>query len=234
MLLVVVAACGGSSTPKPDAAPPPFTLYLNFEGVTLEPSTGTDDAATNMSVLVTSETTVPPYLVGVADRDTTIATIVTNTQARFAPFNVSVVTDRPAGLDYFMIVFTGAPSVIFGPGQGTGVSAVTTFPCMDTTPMAPTLDGIGFQFQNGTTSDAYGPGERGNLAIPVVALAQNINPTTANGDCLCFASADCQLNEAACTIGGAGTAVDTTNGCPGAPATEDEMSLLAGVLGTAQ
>jgi hypothetical protein len=177
---------------------------------------------------------VPAYLVSVATRDTTIASIVSETQARLAPFDVDIVTARPTALDYFMIVYTGQPSVVFGPGQGTGVSAVTTFPCSNpSAPGAATPNGIGFQFQTDATKDVYLPIARGNLAIPVIALAQNINPTTTNGDCLCFAASTCGLGTTACTIGGPSTPVDTAHGCTGAPASEDEMSLLVGVLGAA-
>jgi len=219
----------------PDAGPPPFTVYLNFEGVTLAPTmAGMDNAATNLSSIVTASTTVPPYLQGVATRDTTIASIVSETQARFSPFHVDVVTERPAALDYFMIVYTGQPSVVFGPGNGAGVSAVTSLPCSNPSGGAAAVpNGIAFQFQSAATSDQYMPIARGNLAIPLVALAQNINPTAATNDCLCFAAANCGLGTTACTIGGPGTPVDTAHGCSGAPASEDEMALLVQTLGAA-
>jgi hypothetical protein len=213
---------------------PTLTVYLNFDGATIEPAMpGADDAASNHSSIVMSETVVPPYLMGVTTRDTTIASIVSETTARFSPFDVAVVTDRPASLDYFMIVFTGLPSVVFGPGQGTGVSAVTNFPCQNTTPQPPNPNAIAFMFQSDAMMDQYGPVQRGNLAIPAVALAQNIQPTTKSGDCMCYSAAGCGLPSTACTIGGPGTPVDTPHACPGVPATEDEMSLLLAAFGAA-
>jgi hypothetical protein len=234
MLVVAAAACSSGHTTSPDAAPPGFTIYLNFDGVTLQPAMlGGDDAATNRSSIVTAQTVAPPYLQGVATRDTTIASIVTAAKTAVAPFNVAIVTDRPTSLDYFMIVFTGQPSVVFGPGGGNGVSAVTTFPCMQSPAGPANPNSIGFQFQSAPGGDAYGPVARGNLVIPVVALAQNIEPTTTNGDCLCFAAAGCGLGTSACTIGGPGTPVDTAHGCAGAAPTEDEMALLAALFGAA-
>src|SRR5580765_3071042 len=204
--VLVLAACGSGSSKKPDAGPPPFTLYLSFDGETISPAAN-DDAATNMSSIVSTQKIVPAYLNGVATRTTTIASIVSRTQARFAPFHVDVVTTRPDALDYFMIVYTGTPDVVFG-GGASGVSAVTTQPCMQTPAGAPHPNGIGFQFQSAASSDAYTPVERGNLAIPVIALAQNVDPTTSATDCLCFASPSCNLPNSVCTIGGPGTAVD--------------------------
>jgi hypothetical protein len=237
MLCLGTVACGSGHTAKPDAppdAPPPptLTVYLSFDGETIEPAmTGADDAATNHSSIVSSETVVPPYLMGQTSRDTTIASIITETKARFSPFNAAIVTDRPTSSDYFMIVFTGQPSVVFGPGQGSGTSVVTNFPCSNTTPLPPTPSSIAFMFQSGPTTDAYNPVERGNLAIPAVALAQNIQPTTQTGDCLCFSAAGCGLPSSTCTIGGPGTPVDTAHACAGSPATEDEMSLLVAAFG---
>ena len=231
---VVLAACGssGSSTKKPDAGPPPFTVYLSFDGETISPASGDDDAATNMSSIITMQKTVPAYLSGVANRDTTIASIVSETQARFAPFNVEVVTTRPTALDYFMIVYTGTPDVVFGSGAN-GVSAVTADPCMQTPAKPANPNSIAFMFQSAATSDTYGPVERGNLSIPVVALTQNIAPTSQNGDCMCFAAASCGLPATECRIGGPGTPVDVAHACSGATSTEDEMSLLVGVFGAA-
>jgi hypothetical protein len=232
---MAVAACGSSSKPTPDAGPPPFIVYLNFEGVTLETTTGDPDAASNTTSIVSAETVVPAYLAGVAARDTTIASIVTETKARFAPFHVEVVTDRPASLAYFMIVYTGQPSVVFGPGTGNGVSAVTQDACSNATGSSATqfLNGIGFQFQSDASSDTYTPIERGNLALPVVGLSNGIPPTKKNGDCMCFADASCGLPAAQCTIGGAGTTVDTANACTDAGTTVDEMAVLTALLGTA-
>jgi hypothetical protein len=94
-------------------------------------------------------------------------------------------------------------------------------------------NGIGFMFQSAASSDTYTPLERANLAIPVVGLSMGIPPTTKNGDCMCFAANGCGLANTACAIGGPGTPVDTAHACSDAPATDDEMSLLTALFGTA-
>jgi len=204
-----------------------MTVYLSFGGEMIQPATaGADNAAMNMSSILTAAKTVPPYLDNVATRDTTIAQVVSETQARFAPFDVAVVTDRPTSGDYFMIVFTGEPGPILGAGTN-GTSAITTESC----PTGPNPNGIAFQFQSGTSADAYVPVQRGNLSIPAVALAQLVPPTSMTNDCTCWAATGCGFPTTPCTIGGAGTPVDTAHACPGAPATEDEMSVLTGIFG---
>jgi hypothetical protein len=205
-----------------------MTLYLSFDGETIQPTTpGNDNSAMNLSSIVSAQKTAAPYLNNVATRADTITQIVSETKARFAPFDVAIVTDRPTSGDYFMLVFTGEPKPFLGVA---GPLATTSESC----PTGPNPNGIAFEFQDGTTADVLTPAQKGNIAIPAVALMQLIPPTTVAGDCLCWAAASCApVNTATCTIGGAGTAVDNPHSCPNSPTSEDEMSLLQGVFGTA-
>ena len=233
VMVAVVVACGDNVAgplPQPDAAPPSLRVYLSFDGVTLVPpvSGSAPSSRSNTTSVVTMPTTVPAYLSGVAGRDGTIAMIVRETTARMAPLDVEVVTVRPLG-DYFEIVYTGAPSVV---GLASGTSSVAYFGCTATPPdLAPHHDGVALMFQSDATGDAYLPVFRGNLAVAVLGLENNIPPTSEATDCMCFASNQCNALAQACTIGGPGTIVDVANACPGAPATVDELSLFVAEFG---
>jgi len=229
MFVVMAAACGSGHTTKPDAPPlPTMTVYLSFDGEMIQPTTaGNDNAAMNLSSIITTAKTAPAYLNNVPTRADTIAQIVSETQARFAPFDVDIVTNRPTSGDYFMIVFTGEAKTVLGTN---GASAITTENC----PTPPNKNGIAFEFQNGSTSDTFTPVQKANLTIPSVALAQLVPPTSTAGDCMCWSATSCApVGTTPCTIGGAGTVVDAPHSCSGAPGTDDEMSLLQGVFGTA-
>jgi hypothetical protein len=231
VLVIAFAACGDNVAgppAEPEAGPPPLRVFLAFDGVTLQPGTATS-SNTNTTPFVTTTTTVPPYLDGIATRGATIDAIVAEATKRLAPLNLEIVTTRPVG-EYFMIVVTGPASVI---GFSNGTSAVAYIGC---TAMPPDLahhhDGIALMFQSSAgTTDQYGPAFKGNLVLGALALENGVPPTTSPTDCLCWAAAGCGANTQACTIGGAGTAVDVPHSCPGTAATDDELGLLVAEFG---
>jgi hypothetical protein len=239
--LLLVVACG-TSRPQvgPDAAPdgpPPapdegLVIYLNYEGVTLNPTPGAPEASTNTTNVVSAVTTVPPYLMGDASRATEIATITAEVKTRLASLDVSVVTDRPAVPGYYMIVVSGAASVL-GAGWETadGTSSVTFFGCTATPPVTANPHGISFLFQSSKTADVFTARQKANGALANLALAQGFSPTLKKNDCLCLVDASCGFDDVACTIGGASTPIDAMHACPGAPATFDEDAALLATFG---
>lgn len=97
----------GTDTDSPKR-PPCSVVFLNFDGVTLTP--GEDDATLNTSSIFFSELfDVPlmPFGPGAPE----VADLV---RAHLDPFNVCVVTDRPDGGDYDMVVVTSTPSPVKG------------------------------------------------------------------------------------------------------------------------
>ena len=73
---------------------------------------------------------------------------------------------------------------------------------------------------------------KGNLVVGALGMTAQIAPTTSASDCMCWTASGCTGSPGApCMIGGPNTAVDTTNACAGAAATEDEMSLFVAAFG---
>ena len=217
----LIAACGPSATP-PDAHAPRATVYLNFDGVMLTP--GSDLASANTSAIVTTPTTLPRYLDGASDRQSRVDAITAAVEARLAPYDVEVVTARPSAHGYTMIVVTGDSTAVAG---ASGISALAAIGCT-----APDLHGIGFLFQSSASADTYGPDFKGNLSLAILGFEYLVPPTSTPKDCMCWAASACGDNETPCTVGPAGTAVDTAHACAGAPATIDEGALFTAALGT--
>jgi hypothetical protein len=197
-------------------------LFMNFDGVSL--TMGTDEASTNTSTIVTAPIALPPYLDGAADRQTRIDAIATATRTRLAPYDVELVTARPADAGYAMIVVSGDSKAVAG---ASGVSALVTNGCAGADP-----HGIAFLFQSSASADVYGPELKANLVLAMVGFEHQLPPTSKAGDCMCFAATSCTQPEKACTVGAAGTTVDTANACSGAPSTIDEGALFTAALGT--
>jgi hypothetical protein len=228
--VVLLAACGGGGSAAtvdaaPDAKAKPRTLLLAFDDILISP--GTDDATMNTSSLVTDGVVLPRYLDTATDRATRIATIVSTAQAILAPYNIEVTTTRPHVGNYMLLVYTGSSSLI---GQPDGITSI--FPhCLTG---GPNEVNVGFSFEQNTndTNPDFTPAYRGSLAAVMVGTTFGIPFTTVDGDCMCFVDAGCTSDWMnTCTIGGAGTAVDATDSCSGAPATIDENGLFLAALG---
>lgn len=106
--------------PTTDAHPPAaYTVYLNFDGVTL--TKGDDDSRINQSGLPPNAMlVVPRYMPNDTEpvRQGRIDLIVGYVTRALAPYSVDVVTTRPATGDYEMMVIGGDP-VTLGYKAGT-------------------------------------------------------------------------------------------------------------------
>jgi len=154
LVVTVFWACGddGGGTKPPDAAmrdaamadtdAPAFNcmtsptagthkLFLQFEGVML--TKGTTSAPLNQISFFNDtvmSATIPVWKAAVADRADQIASIVCNVREVLFPFDVEVVTTRPASGDYDMVVFGGEPGDLgFQTGTGTAYAAVSGIDC---------------------------------------------------------------------------------------------------------
>jgi hypothetical protein len=115
--VLLVAACGGGSgdddavippdatATSPDAATCPtdaaFTFYFNRGGGTY--TTGPDDPAANVSVIVPADA---PAAAAWAGDDDGWATLLACARAALAPFDARIVETEPTAGDYSEIVFT--------------------------------------------------------------------------------------------------------------------------------
>src|SRR5262245_38885744 len=80
----------------------PHTIFLNFDGVTLESGAWTDDATMNHTVFPDLGGDWPPF--GDEAGSALRAAIMTGVRADFDPFGVEVTDTRPASGLYTMVV----------------------------------------------------------------------------------------------------------------------------------
>lgn len=226
LALALVIGCGSShnnsvAADAPTDGPPilahTHTLFLDFDGVTL--GSGSDDATMNTSALVTGPTTLPSYLGsdGSADRGSAIAAIAAEVEDILEPYQVTVVTARPASGTYMMVVTTDAPS--------------SKLQCTDCPGDAPADCGavdspIAFNFGGGSALPLHGvtADTVAELGLTVLGIPTSAVPN----DCMCFSDANCTFPPSMeCTIGGAGTAISQTKpGCPATGTVMDENGLF--------
>lgn len=98
-------------------------IYLNNckpNGCQVTP--GQDDSRTNRSSVPNRSSTVTPF----AYSDAVWTQVVECVKQTYAPFNVQIVTDRPATGDYHMAIVAGRPTDI---GMQNGVGGVSPFSC---------------------------------------------------------------------------------------------------------
>lgn len=118
------AASGGSGASGQAGSPScmattapssPPSIYLAFEGATLESvADGLDDATQSAFSLVSSSTSYPPFLANAPDRQARIDQLVTDMRLALGAYAVEITTTRPAG-DHMMIVFAGQDAgVLYG------------------------------------------------------------------------------------------------------------------------
>jgi hypothetical protein len=243
MMIVVCAACGGGAA-SPDATPsiidacprtavpdgaagecvaPPspatggtFVVFLNFEGATITHGNA-DDASTDTSFLVQNTFLVGRFLGSRPDRDARIAEIVSLVAETFAPFDVSIVTTRPAAGTYAMVVFGPTAGTFSDIGSYPSEFGMSPFNC------GFTKNSIGFVFDTADPEIAH----RAAVAAIVgpLGLPQSFTPD----DCLCVSDngvCDPAHPCRTCTLSRA-TPVDTICG----PTTSDEPLRLRNELG---
>jgi hypothetical protein len=214
---VAVDAQTRCSAPTADAnAAAKYTLYLNFDGVTLTPCRN-PDARTNCSNLVQADTTFPPFMIGNPDRDGFISSIASNVRDGVAPYSIDVVTTRPAAGNYYMIVVGGTPDLVGATpdtaGQAPHSCIIESF----------NLVSIDFDFGEQRSSFEYASSFLSDLAM-FASLPATSGPPE---DCACrncIYSAD-----AICSFGAASPVVTDPHGCGQTIA--DEPAMLKAVFG---
>lgn len=198
-LLLVAAACGGSSSsgsgPKPASGA--HVLFLQADGQVL--TAGPDDPATNTSQLVSGTTTLPAYRAGDGARAAQVRAIVDEVKAVLAPYDVLVTTTRPASGGYDLVVLGGTATQA---GLPAGVLGAAPVDCTGARPHH-----VGLVFDAATGHDAA------RQVIGALGLGHAVPASTDAGDCMCVANAKCTALAAACTVGGPGTTVDVNAGC---------------------
>jgi hypothetical protein len=120
------------------------TVYLNREGGTI--GAGDDDASQNVSSVIdgyADSVKVPAWKGG----EKRWGQVVECVKQGFADFNVDVVTERPDGGDYIMMMVGGRPSLV---GYGSSVGGVSPY----TGEVVP--DAVGFVFAAGDDYDLEG------------------------------------------------------------------------------
>jgi hypothetical protein len=192
-LAIIDAPTGGTVDPAIDA--PPATplcasrqVYLNFDGVTL--TKGLSDATLNKASWLNNVQTgtAPPYLKGVADRLTTIQSIVDGVRTQLAQFPITVVTTRPASGEYVMIVFGGKQGTI----GSRFPAAVNQLDCGDA------------QHNDvAWVADTVAPVQHAvNTVIGAIGFGLGLTATTDPMDCMCGWDNTCtSVDTAPCKLG---------------------------------
>lgn len=165
-------------------------VYLNFEGATLSRGMASDARANTASWIGRTDGraqgTVPRYRSGAADRDSQIATIISNVRAALAQFPVIVVTDRPASGDYVMVVFGGVNTDL-----GTPYTIATNeLDCGDAN-----------RNDVAWVSDTTASAKVDDYAIGAIGFGLGLTATTSTTDCMCGWANGCrQPVDTQCTL----------------------------------
>ncbi|MBL0219705.1 MAG: hypothetical protein IPQ07_38295 [Myxococcales bacterium] len=110
----------GTGTPGVTALAQSKIVYLNKNGVTLQP--GNNDARTNRSTLATQATTIPAWNVAPATWTATVNCM----KELFAPFDVTITETDPGAAQHIEAVFGGSPGQLGMPNGVAGVSPFTS------------------------------------------------------------------------------------------------------------
>jgi hypothetical protein len=197
-MLLCLAACGGSSSASgPNPPSGANVYYLNFEGQSL--TAGPDDPALNRSQLLSGSVTLPAYLAGDAQRGTKIQSLVTEVQSILAPYDIAVVTSRPASGSYDMLVAGGSSQQA---GLGAGLAAVAVIDCAGTLPRH-----ISLVFDLSTGHDAA------RQVVGSLGISHGVSASTSSTDCMCIIDGTCATLATTCTLGGANTPVSSIASC---------------------
>ena len=96
------------------------TIYLNKNGVTLQP--GTNDARTNRSTLATAATAIPAWTTSAATWTATVSCV----KELFSAYDVAITDVDPGNIPHVEAVFGGSPTQLGMPNNVAGVSPFTT------------------------------------------------------------------------------------------------------------
>jgi hypothetical protein len=196
-IFLFLTGCGGSSAVTPNPPSGAHVYYLNFGGQAL--TSGPDNPVLNVSQSLSGSFTAPAYLTGDAQRATKIQAIVNEVKAILAPYDVAVVTQRPASGAYDMVVAGGTSQQM---GFPTGLQGVAIPDCTGAA-----LHHISLLFDVSTGHDAA------RQIVGALGIGHRVSASTAATDCMCIVDGSCTALPAACTIGGANTPVSPSASC---------------------
>ena len=222
---------------KPSDAPHVFplaknhTLFLQLDGVTVTPGSGPDsvseDAVANTTMLVTAPATLGPWLAGDVDRATKIGSLLDQIQVVIAPYNITLVTTRPASGPYEMVVVTDDPATNLNPSD-LHYAALSASSCGRQT------SGIGFVFPTALSDSGTLRTDLIQMqAIAMMGLANGVPQSAVGGDCMC-ATDDSTCSDSLnslCSIGGPHTQLSHFTTCEDFDATMDEAAVFLAVFG---
>ncbi|MDQ3295511.1 MAG: hypothetical protein M3619_02925 [Myxococcota bacterium] len=160
-----------TDAPTANACPNMRRVYLNFDGVALTDAAASDATLNRASWMQIANGTAPPFRQGDANRAQVIADITAGIKAQLAAFPIEVVTQRPAGGLYVMIVFGGTNTQV---GSRFG-GAVNELDCDDSekSDVAWISDGVGSVQRNV------------NFAMGAIGFGLGLTATTAPTGCMC-------------------------------------------------
>lgn len=215
MVLGVLAACGddgGSATidapsgidaPSDVAtdAPPAFdcntpstgthTIFLSFEGVTLTRATS-DAMLNNFAAVDASRTTatIPAWKAAALSRDMMIRTVTCTVREVLLPFDVKIVTTRPASGNYEMVVIGGGPADLgYNIGTSSAISLIGVPDCAHSN-----LRDVGwvaeFPAGGGSMSISLSPLETANSALAIVGIENGLAGVKQGRNCMCRVSSN--------------------------------------------
>jgi hypothetical protein len=203
------------ATPRPSA----HTVYLAFDGLSLAP--GPDNAANNTTTLLSAPYEVPALFPDDPQREVSLGLIADGIRELLAPYDVAIVTERPDSGDYIMIVFGGTS---LDAGFENDFGAISPFVCNRDYSNA-----IAMAFERGSRTSYYT-----YVVVSELGILNGVPFSSVSGDCMCWSGASCAgTGDSVCTIGGAGTPVNT-NDWPCEDITEmDEHQRFLGAFGAA-
>jgi hypothetical protein len=126
--------------------PAPTVLYVNFDGGQLHHNSTCSEAAQNCSYIITTraQTITYPAFTGSASDRQQIISLVTRW---YAPFNVQVVSSRPADQPYAMAMVGGTADIIGYP-RGSNIGGLGPLDCGNMSP-----DDISFAFSEADNNE---------------------------------------------------------------------------------
>ena len=142
-LVVLDSPCPGPECQAELATPYALgrrTIYLNFDGVSLDRSSFNDDARHNQSAIVASTMSIPKFDVGALNfdgglsREEVIQYTIDKLEDAYSALDVEFVTTRPADGNYHMIVFAGEGSTCENTTGASSCAGIALRDCSEVMP----------------------------------------------------------------------------------------------------